>query len=1626
MPERPLKSGATDYPDAPQSEVDYNESTARAAGYEVHHDNSLRQVNGPQGPINFPSSMSDEQVTQAMRKLYPPKQQVPEAVMTAHTPTLWEKAKEAVPVLKGEWMHHPMAPEDASQLVYPERTMTPTQREAHPIATGVGEFAGGLSSPDNILLMATMAKTPAMVARLASLYFTGQMGKGSYDAFQAGLQKYRTGDVGEAERLWTHAGLNLMAAGLAARHAIKGVPAPTEAETPIAASGKTVAEAKTEQAAATSSPKTGLNSLSADQIRARMRAFETRQAPAPKPAAEDAVEQIRRGAPLEAAKPLENQVPEADRASKLILKDEQEKIAQRIEGRTEQKKALEAQSAAPSFDDAKIKASMATDKDIEKQALASMPKDAPLSEKIAKMMELKKAAAGDPVLPKAPEARTPRSSIPERPANIMTGAETSRPLTPGEQMFERTKELRDEGLTEPEQVFKLVKEFPDQTDQIARAYGIKSSGGPKVGRQVTPPETTQPASESVSPTEATPKTRESVQSASAPAVSEPRSLRGDLGERTPTPPVNQPEPPALKKVSLGAMDRLKLQRVKVEELQKKFPGVAKARLQEMAAEQIKKETGSLGGDLEGDRQSRREAKINQWVKTLQDADADPRDIDAAFKMLKAFGLEPDEIIRRVSGAEGFAETEPQGLPEPSKEALEERIGDPKEFSKAEENSRREVHDQLERLATNFRQREGREPNDSETNKLYLAAREAAARDQGMTHIPVDPSSRGLDLVRGEGLVAPSDREAARAGSPSVRGVKDPGLEELDRIAALEDLRDQVEKKSREGERGSISFKRISDEERKAANPVRRLADALDRVADFFANRGLTPEEVDRQQTAKNIIRKAGAGLARSHQEVMAALDEHITRHDSPANERENFVQFMDAGEGKEGAQFLNPVDQALAGELHRMFEDKWDRVKEVKGLEGEGIENYLSHIWEKADKAGKLLTGLLMGKRPLEGSARFLKNRFYQYASTGIEHGLTPVTWNPIRLQLAALFDTDRFLMAHGIKDQYLDAGLAKWVKFSDYKNVPAGWQKLNDKIFQPRVVGDGALKEFGTYYAPAEVAGIFNRYLSPGLAGNPVFRSFRNYGNTLNMINLGFSGYHATMISLVSATSDLSLGLQKVLNYGDTKGGVKDMLRGSVGTFIMRSAANDYRLGRAIQAEAIDPTGNVSLQKFVDAITTGGGRFKQDAWYSNAMVERKGFVNWLKLGAQGKFQEMAFTGVRAASAPIMDKFVPRVKVGVAARMMEAKIADLHSKGITDENTVATELGKIWDSVDNRAGQMVYDNLFWNRTIKDLAFTAVRAVGWDLGSLREYGGAALVDAPREAAKALRGTRPELTARMAFTIATPITIGLFGGAVHYLMTGKAPQKSEDYFFPGPDGAKVSFPTYMKDYYSFKDHPMKTAINKLHPTWGQLVDLYNNADFYGTEIYHPGDDKTKQGLDIMKWYGESWSPLSYRGMEKRIERGETIGSAATGLFGFMPAPASVSQSKAEQLAAELSSREWKRGPRTSGDADRHALVQSFQRRVGAGQKLDPTELTKAWQEKRIQDTDLTKIYSNFNVPYLQQEFKGLSIPDALAVMREAKPEERVQLKTLLLQKYDQLERYPLDQQQAYDREIRAYLQ
>ena len=129
--------------------------------------------------------------------------------------------------------------------------MTPGEQHEHPILTGVGEVAGGMTSPQNVAMLAasgglgSLAGTAGrLVPRLVSAGFSAQMLWDAYrqvPEFKAALDR---GDYSEAERIGTHIAASGIMGYFAGKHALTGTPA-------VGASG-TARPVEDESAAATS------------------------------------------------------------------------------------------------------------------------------------------------------------------------------------------------------------------------------------------------------------------------------------------------------------------------------------------------------------------------------------------------------------------------------------------------------------------------------------------------------------------------------------------------------------------------------------------------------------------------------------------------------------------------------------------------------------------------------------------------------------------------------------------------------------------------------------------------------------------------------------------------------------------------------------------------------------------------------------------------------------------------------------------------------------------------------------------------------------------------------------------------------------------------------------------------------------------------------------------------------------------------------------------------------------------------------------------------------------------------------------------------------------------------------
>lgn len=154
-----------------------------------------------------------------------------QAELRAYQPTVWDRVRNMFTYANPNSRPR-IQPEDRAdnsmQLIRPEEFMSQTEQRAHPIATGLGQVAGSLTSPGSIALIAGTAGlgeipgAAAMLPRLISAGFGAQSIYSAYQNVPAIRAAWNRGDASEVERLLTHAVANLAMGALATQHAATG------------------------------------------------------------------------------------------------------------------------------------------------------------------------------------------------------------------------------------------------------------------------------------------------------------------------------------------------------------------------------------------------------------------------------------------------------------------------------------------------------------------------------------------------------------------------------------------------------------------------------------------------------------------------------------------------------------------------------------------------------------------------------------------------------------------------------------------------------------------------------------------------------------------------------------------------------------------------------------------------------------------------------------------------------------------------------------------------------------------------------------------------------------------------------------------------------------------------------------------------------------------------------------------------------------------------------------------------------------------------------------------------------------------------------------------------------------
>jgi len=554
--------------------------------------------------------------------------------------------------------------------------------------------------------------------------------------------------------------------------------------------------------------------------------------------------------------------------------------------------------------------------------------------------------------------------------------------------------------------------------------------------------------------------------------------------------------------------------------------------------------------------------------------------------------------------------------------------------------------------------------------------------------------------------------------------------------------------------------------------------------------------------------------------------------------------------------------------------------------------------------------------------------------------------------------------------------------------------------------VNVGGMVIHGRYYAPEEIATPINRYVSSGLKGVPIYDIIRGFGNSLNQVQLGLSGFHLGTTSLNAVMSQFALGAKQAVR-GEFVKAAKNILAAPA------APIRNLIQGGNVARDYLRPDQAKKYAATAQAIEQAGGRIGMGEEYIDNRIERmlQSFAN--KKYFTGILQSIP-AAVEAQAIPVLKWTVPRMKIG-AFHDLAADVMDRGQKNGWSPEKIRGELQKSWDSIDNRFGQVVYDNLNWNKVAKDLAFIGVRSVGWNYGTWRELGGG-VRDLAAQTGATLNGKGFDVTDRMAYTFALPVTIAGLGALYMYAHTGKWPQTAKDYFYPKngkveEDGTEVrsALPSYMKDVFSISEHPVDTALHKMNPAIGLMVEMLENKDYYGNEIRNTDDPAMAQLVQVLSHVGQSFLPITLRnapGVEK--------------FMGITPAPRNVERSDAEAVAHELIQRRAPAGAHTAAEQKKRerilALEQQLRDKTLAKEALREA-VKKKLESGEITEEDAITAITRSRTPGLVRAFKQLSIPEALKVWDVAMPKEREQLKEFLATKIQS--RFPKMTREDQDR-------
>lgn len=761
--------------------------------------------------------------------------------------------------------------------------------------------------------------------------------------------------------------------------------------------------------------------------------------------------------------------------------------------------------------------------------------------------------------------------------------------------------------------------------------------------------------------------------------------------------------------------------------------------------------------------------------------------------------------------------------------------------------------------------------------------------------------------------------------------------------------------------------------------------------------------------------------ARDKQEYIFSKTHEIIEREFNEMSQKDQIDFIDRM--KRGELQENSGLQAVADNLRKIDTAMWEQAKAYRPSLA-WKENHFRVLWKTipGSPESKGFKGIF--RKPLQGTKGFTKQATLTDMSEGIAKGGIPISYNPIKLFSTAYADMNKFITAQEMIGTLKDQGQMKFVRPGG--QVPANFVRINDsisKVYMPiettakDAEGDNktVVVQKGEWYIEENVGRIMNNFLSTDhIRASDLGRGLLAIKNAFTAVELSLSPFHAVFESLEAMGSNIGLGVQK-LARGNV-GGLKDIAGSPVSPFTTAKLGGDAIRYLTEEGFLDTPAGKDFAKKFPDAMTLlddlfiGGGKMKLDQGYQISTEET--FKQNIKTGNYIGATLRALPSLsKTITKPLFDIYIPRLKIGTFLKEYSNDLVENSGKLAEGETTRATLARERWNFVEDRFGEMNFDNLFWNRTLKTSMQLLFRSVTWKMGNIRATGGAFWNQGKEFYSAAKERRAPRLNPKMAWLIGMSVVTVVIGTLMQKMMSGKNPSSLKDIIYPQVDdqGNRISTPTYWKDAFHLAHDPAGYVTSSMSGNIGRFIDVWQNHDFYGTEISDPNDPFYKRAMDNMIHLIPV--PFSVSSTLSLRNSGAPTSKQALSFFGFTKAPAYINQTQLQNKIFDLLDKRQGQGTKTKEDAAAQQQKSDIKK---AYQNGDPDKANKlldqAIKDGVIKEKGVTTFMKNADLPgdikaftalpasYQTSLIKGMSADDLYKYAWYAKPEVKNNFSTL----------------------------